>query len=58
MKGYIDLNDMIKLEKLKKLVFWDYDRADKILENLQDTRLGKKPRHEIKINKMDKKNRR
>lgn len=30
-KGYIEMQDMIKLEKLKRLIFWDYDRADKII---------------------------
>jgi hypothetical protein len=29
---------MIKLEKLKRLIFWDYERADKIIENLKDIR--------------------
>jgi hypothetical protein len=54
LKGKIDLIDMIKLEKLKKLVFWDYNRAEKIIENLRDERVGRKPRNDIKIKKLDK----
>ena len=56
MKGKIDLNDMIKLEKLKKLVFWDYERVEKIIENLHDQRMGRKPRNDIKVKKLDKNN--
>ena len=31
LKGYIEMKDMIRLDKLKKLIFWDFDRADKII---------------------------
>ena len=34
LRGFIEMEDMIRLEKLKKMVFWDYDRADKIIQNL------------------------
>lgn len=48
------MKDMIQLEKLKNFVFWDYERANKIIDNLKDKRMGKKPRHDIRIKKTDK----
>ena len=48
------MKDMIKLEKLKKIIFWDYDKAEKIIENLKDKQNGKFPRHDIKTKKLDK----
>lgn len=45
------MQDMIRLEKLKKLIFWDYNRVEKVLQNMQDKRLGRTPRHDIKIHR-------
>ena len=38
---------MVRLEKTKRDVFMDYDRADKLIQNFKDKRAGLKPRHDL-----------
>lgn len=47
------MQDMIRLDKLKKLIFWDFDRADKIIQNLQDKRAGKTPKYDVRTRRND-----
>jgi hypothetical protein len=48
-KGYIQLEDMLKLENLKNGLLVDKERVNKHLENLQDKMNDRKPRHDLRV---------
>lgn len=48
-KGFFKLEDMIRLEKLKKEIFIDYGRVEKYIENLHDKMNDQKPRNDLRI---------
>jgi hypothetical protein len=48
-KGFFKLEDMIRLEKLKKEIFTDYGRVEKYIENLHDKMNDQKPRNDLRI---------